>query len=301
VSSAEKAAQVLTKLENYDLRVLQAIELGMVQHEYVPFEEIVKYSGLHDSELEYRLGNLDVLELIYRQREPYLGYIMNYTAYDCLALNALVKSNTLEALGPSVGIGKEADVYEALTPDDVRVAVKFHRLGRTSFRDTRRKRDYVADRRHISWLYQSRLAAENEYKALQMMHGAGVSVPQPYDQNRHAIVMEYLDAVQLSEVVEIDEPDELLMDILVNVGLAYRVGLIHADLSEFNVMVNREGRIWIIDWPQYTAMDHPNADEILARDVSNIVYYFRRKYDSNMADEEGIELVRQIASRQASS
>ncbi|MFH0849533.1 MAG: RIO1 family regulatory kinase/ATPase, partial [Candidatus Bathyarchaeota archaeon] len=194
MSSAEKAAQVLTQLENLDLRILQAMERGMIKHEYVPFEEVARYSGLYDSKLEYRLGNLDRLELIYRQKEPYLGYIMNYTAYDCLALNALVKSETLEALGPIVGIGKEADVYEAMAPGNVKVAVKFHRLGRTSFRDTRRKRDYIADRRHISWLYQSRLAAENEYKALKTMYEAGVSVPQPFEQNRHAVVMEYLEA-----------------------------------------------------------------------------------------------------------
>jgi RIO kinase 2 len=292
VSSAEKAAQVLTQLENLDLRILQAMERGMIKHEYVPFEEVARYSGLHDSKLEYRLGNLDRLELLYRQKEPYLGYIMNYTAYDCLALNALVKSETLEALGPIVGIGKEADVYEAMAPGNVKVAVKFHRLGRTSFRDTRRKRDYIADRRHISWLYQSRLAAENEYKALKMMHEAGVSVPRPFEQNRHAIVMEYLDAVQLSDVIELDEPGEFLVDILDNVGLAYRAGVIHTDLSEYNVMVNKEGRIWIIDWPQCTASDHPNAGDILARDVGNVTYYFQRKYNTSMTVEEALEYVK---------
>jgi RIO kinase 2 len=301
VSSAEKAAQVLTQLEKLDLRILQAIEMRMTQHEYVPFEEVARYSSLHNSELEYRLKNLDRLDLIYRQKEPYLGYIMNYTAYDCLALNALVKSGTLEALGPSVGIGKEADVYEAVTPSEVKVAVKFHRLGRTSFRDTRRKRDYIADRRHISWLYQSRLAAENEYRALKMMYDAGVSVPQPHDQNRHTIVMEYLKAMQLSEIIEIDEPGEILIDILDNVGLAFRAGVIHTDLSEYNVMINPEGRVWIIDWPQYTASDHPNAEEILARDVGNVAYYFQRKYNTSMTVEEAIEYVKERASLPASS
>lgn len=267
----------------------------MIKHEYVPFEEVARYSGLHDSKLEYRLGNLDRLELIYRQKEPYLGYIMNYTAYDCLALNALVKSETLDALGPSVGIGKEADVYEAMTPGNVKVAVKFHRLGRTSFRDTRRKRDYIADRRHISWLYQSRLAAENEFRALKMMHEAGVSVPRPFEQNRHAIVMEYLDAVQLSDVIELDEPGEFLVDILDNVGLAYRAGVIHTDLSEYNIMVNPEGRIWIIDWPQYTASDHPNAEEVLSRDVGNVAYYFQRKYSTSMTVEEALVYVKKVA------
>jgi len=292
VSSAERAAQVLTQLESYDLRALQGIELGMIQHEYVPFDAVVRYSGLNEGELEHRLRNLDRLDLLYRQRTPYLGYIMNYTAYDCLALNALVKAGSLEALGPSVGIGKEADVYEGAAPENRKVAVKFHRLGRTSFRDTRRKRDYIADRHHISWLYQSRLAAENEYRALKLMHEAGVAVPEPLDQNRHAVVMEYLDAVQLSDVVELDEPMELLTDILDNVRKAYDAGVIHSDLSEYNVMVNAEGRVWIIDWPQYTASDHPNSKETLARDVGNVAYYFQRKYGTEMTVEEAVEYVK---------
>ncbi|MFH0849509.1 MAG: RIO1 family regulatory kinase/ATPase, partial [Candidatus Bathyarchaeota archaeon] len=146
---------------------------------------------------------------------------------------------------------------------------------------------------HISWLYQSRLAAENEYKALKTMYEAGVSVPQPFEQNRHAVVMEYLEAVQLSDVIEIDEPEELLMDILGNVRLAYRAGVIHTDLSEYNVMVNQEGRVWIIDWPQYTASDHLNAGDILARDVGNVAYYFQRKYNTSMTVEEALEYVKE--------
>ena len=282
---------MLTELENYDLRILQAIELGMITHETVPFEEIVKYSGLNEDELEYRLGKLDRLELIWRQHEPYLGYIINYTAYDLLALNALVKGEVLEALGSSVGVGKEADVYEGFTPDKTRVAIKFHRLGRTSFRDTRRKREYLADRRHISWLYQSRLAAENEYKALQLMFEAGVNVPKPISQNRHTIVMSYIEGHQLSDVAFLDVPEEFLDDIIENVRIAYKAGVVHSDLSEYNVLVDNEAEVWIIDWPQYITIDHPNSKETLERDIRNIVYYFQRKFNSKRIIDDAISYV----------
>ena len=291
MSSAEKAALMLTELENYDLRILQAIELGMITHETVPFEEIVKYSGLNEDELEYRLGKLDRLELIWRQHEPYLGYIINYTAYDLLALNALVKGEVLEALGSSVGVGKEADVYEGFTPDKTRVAIKFHRLGRTSFRDTRRKREYLADRRHISWLYQSRLAAENEYKALQLMFEAGVNVPKPISQNRHTIVMSYIEGHQLSDVAFLDVPEEFLDDIIENIRIAYKAGVVHSDLSEYNVLVDNEAEVWIIDWPQYITIDHPNSKETLERDIRNIVYYFQRKFNSKRSIDDAISYV----------
>ena len=259
MSSAEKAAAALTKVESYDLRILQAIELGMIRHEVVPFEVVVRFSGLNESEVEYRMKGLDELELLYRQWDPYLGYIMNYNAYDLLALNALVKAESLEALGPPIGVGKESDVFEAITPGDVKVAVKFHRLGRASFRDTRRKREYVADRRHVSWLYQSRLAAEAEYRALKSMHEAGVSVPEPIDQNRHVIVMQLIRGTQLSDIISLEDPQLFLDDILEDVRLAYRAGVIHTDLSEYNILVDGEGEVWIIDWPQYTSTDHPNA------------------------------------------
>ena len=292
MSSAEKAAAALTKVESYDLRILQAIELGMIRHEVVPFEEVVRYSGLNEREVEYRMKGLDELELLYRQWDPYLGYIMNYNAYDLLALNALVKAEVLEALGPSIGVGKESDVFEAVTPEDVKVAVKFHRLGRTSFRDTRRKREYVADRRHISWLYQSRLAAEAEYRALKSMHEAGVSVPEPIDQNRHVIVMQFIQGTQLSDIISLDEPRLFLDDILEDVRLAYKAGVIHTDLSEYNILVDGDGEVWIIDWPQYTSTDHPNAMELLERDVGNVVYYFQRKHGLDYDPEQALSQVR---------
>lgn len=292
MSSAEKAAAALTKVESYDLRILQAIELGMIRHEVVPFEEVVRYSGLNENELEYRMKGLDELELLYRQWDPYLGYIMNYNGFDLLALNALVKAESLEALGPPIGVGKESDVFEAVTPGDVKVAVKFHRLGRASFRDTKRKREYVADRRHISWLYQSRLAAEAEYNALKNMHEAGVSVPEPIDQNRHVIVMQLIKGTQLSDIISLEEPWLFLDDILEYVRLAYRAGVIHTDLSEYNILVDGEGEVWIIDWPQYTSTDHPNAMELLERDVGNVVYYFQRKYRLEYDLEQALNHVR---------
>ena len=292
MSSAEKAAEAITKVESYDLRILQAIELGMIQHKVVPVKEVVRYSGLNEREVEYRMKGLDELELLYRQWDPYLGYIMNYNGYDLLALNALVKAESLEALGPSIGIGKESDVFEAVTPEDVKVAVKFHRLGRTSFRDTRRKREYVADRRHISWLYQSRLAAEAEYRALKSMHEAGVSVPEPIDQNRHVIVMQFIQGTQLSDIISLDEPRLFLDDILEDVRLAYKAGVIHTDLSEYNILVDGDGEVWIIDWPQYTSTDHPNAMEFLERDVGNVVYYFKRKHGLEYDPEQALSHVR---------
>src|SRR3972149_10010330 len=130
MSSADVAVQVFRSLESEDLRVLQVIETAMCQHEFVSKQQIAHFSkfDLH-READFRLSRLSKLGLIYQIQDPYLGYTLNYSGYDCLAINAFVKADTLQAFGKSLGVGKEADVYDALTPDDRRVAVKFHRLG----------------------------------------------------------------------------------------------------------------------------------------------------------------------------
>lgn len=278
MSSAERAAKLITDVENREIRILNAIEIGMIKHQFVPIEELLNFTGFDSAELEYWLKELNYKELIYRQMEPFEGYILNYSGYDLLALNALVKSGVLEALGRPIGVGKEADVLEALTPERDLVAVKFHRLGRTSFRDTKRKRDYLADHQHTSWLYQSRQAAEEEFRALEITYKAGVDVPKPIDHNRHAIVLEYIDGYELVEVDEIDDPEGFLDDILWNVKKAYDAGIIHTDLSEFNVLLTKDGEVRLIDWPQFIHREHPNSKDILKRDVRNIINFFKRKY-----------------------
>ncbi len=278
MSSAEKAAGLLLEIEPKEFRVLQAIELGMANYSFVPIEEVIKYSGLDPSEVEFRLKELDRKDLIYRQPGPYPGYILNYTGYDCLALNALAKADILNSLGKPLGVGKEADIYDGITDEGVRVAIKFLRLGRTSFRETRRKRGYVAKRGHVTWHYQSRLAAEKEYKFMRSVFEAGVSVPEPLHQNRHIVVMGYIDGYNLVDVASLDDPEGFLDDILLNVKKTYGAGVIHADLSEFNIVVQRNGEVLLIDWPQAVTTDYPDAGRLITRDVGNVLRYFERKF-----------------------
>lgn len=279
MSSAEKAAGLMLKLEPEDFRVLTAIELGMANFYFVPFEEIVKYSSLDISEINFRLKELDMKNLIYRQTEPYLGFILNYTGYDCLALNALAKANLLSSLGKSLGVGKEADIYDGITDYGERVAVKFHRLGRTSFRETKKKRGYVAKKGHVPWHYQSRLAAEKEFQVMKTVFEANVSVPKPIQQNRHVIVMSFIDGHNLVDVDTLDEPKNFFKDIILEIRKSYSADIIHGDLSEYNVVVQQDGKILLIDWPQAVTKNHPNANALLERDIKNIIHYFKRKFN----------------------
>ena len=87
-------------------------------------------------------------------------------------------------------------------------------------------------------------------------------------------------------------PEEFLMGILDNMRLVYKAGVIHTDLSEYNILIDEDGRDWIIDWPQYILTDHHNAEEILARDIGNVAHYFKRKHGTSMSNQEAVEYVK---------
>ncbi|MEM2104367.1 MAG: RIO1 family regulatory kinase/ATPase, partial [Candidatus Bathyarchaeia archaeon] len=232
--SAETAVQAFKKLESQDLRILQIIEVAMAKHRFVPEHVIIDFSKLSEDEATFRLNRLHNFQLIRQTRQPYRGYALNYAGYDCLAINAFLKAGIIEAFGKPLGVGKEADVYDALTPKGERIAIKFHRLGRISFRQTLRKRGYITE--DVNWLLRSRKAAEKEFEALKTVYPKGVAVPKPLSQNRHAIAMGAIEGAELAEWKEISKPKRVLAEILRNIRKAYlKAGVIHADLSEYNI------------------------------------------------------------------
>ena len=117
-----------------------------------------------------------------------------------------------------------------------------------------------------------------------------VSIPKPFDQNRHAIVMELAKGSLLSKT-KLFGPEWYLDEILRQARTAYSMGVIHADLSEYNIFVSEDG-VQLIDWPQYITPDHPQADEILERDISNILNHFYRKYGIKRELNETIDEVK---------
>ena len=281
----------LRQLESCDFRVLGAVERGMARFEYVPLEEIARLAGLDSERARALTKKLNSLGLLQRWIGSYEGYVLTSRGYDCLALNALVKRNVLKSISASpIGRGKESDVYQGITPAGRFVAVKFHRVGRTSFRKTRRYRTYIGERQHISWLYQSRLAARNEFEALRILYEAGVSVPGPVDWNRHVVVSEYIDGVELSESPVLSDPRSFLESLLNEIGKAYTAGVVHADLSEYNVMVSDEKPV-LFDWPQWVSSTHPSALFYLKRDIENLLKFFKRRYGEVYDTSKALERV----------
>lgn len=296
MSMDEFLTGVFRKLEPEDFRVLTAVELGMVSHAYTPIEDIVRYSSLPREEVLYRIRRLNGFKLIRGIVSPFKGYVLNYYGYDFLALNALVKAGKLEALGKPVGIGKEADVFEGLTPSGEKVIVKFHRVGRVSFRKTRRVRRYIADRTHISWLYQSRKAAEKEFEALEILDRINAKAPKPIAQNRHVVVMSFFSGVELVNVKVVDEPLPLFKDIVDEVKRVYfEAGLIHGDLSEYNIIIKKDGDFMLIDWPQFMKRSDPESEKYLKRDLEKIVSFFNKRFKLKLNPSQVLNYVLGLA------
>jgi RIO kinase 2 len=283
MSVVDIAVGAYLELEPEDFEILQAIEEQMKNYEHAPVEAIQKQKELALKEIEYRLPTLMNKDLVQGWRGAYVGYSLTTAGYDILAINALVEADVIEAFGKPLGVGKESDVYDALTPTKHRVAIKFHRLGRTSFKQTKRKRDYTIKYSYTpDWHHQSRIAAKKEYKALKILHSKGVAVPKPMKQNRHVLVMSMIEGAELYHHTELQDPKATLNEILINVRKAYQEAhIIHGDLSPYNIILQQNHHTFIIDWPQSVTTKHATAKQLLKRDLKNVLTYFQRKHCLN--------------------
>ncbi len=281
MSQIFRAANFVRDIEPKDYRILKGIELGMRRFEFVPIDQIRFYARIDKSEVQFRLDKLHKQGILQRNSQlGYVGYQLITESYDILALHGLVGKDVIKSIGDLVGRGKESDVYFAESLSGEKVAVKIHRIGQTSFRQVRRLRNYIKNRRHISWLYVSRLSAQREYEALQKIQDLDLNSPKPIGHNRHMVVMSLIDGLELNRLPEFQQPPiKVLEEILRQVRILFlEGGIIHCDLCEFNILYNRKGQIRIIDYPQWEPVDHPNAHSYLMRDLENLNQFFFKHY-----------------------
>ena len=281
-------ANLLPTLEKEDFRILMAIEIGMRRSKYVTIKNIKFYSRYKMAETLFRLNKVHKLDLIIRDASKFeIAYILNSKAYDLLALHTLVKKNMISQLGPIIGKGKESDVYSCMDDDENILALKIYRMGRTSFRSIKKYRDILGDRTHFSWLYVNRLAAKREFEALEKIYVLKLNTPKPIGYNRHVIVMSYLRGKELVYYKSIRNPQKIFNRIIKQMKKIFqKVGMIHGDLGEFNIVLDEKGNILIIDWLQWVSRSHPNSFSLLERDIVNICNYFRKKYNIESNVEE---------------
>ena len=277
----QNVAAQMAELEPEDFHLLSGLEHGMRFSRWVAVEKLPEFSRLDEEEVTYRVDRCMDRGLVERKTIQYTGYRLTFEGYDALALRTFSERDTIDGVGAPLGVGKESDVYEVRSFQPL--ALKYHREGYTNFREVQKEREYTADNEHRSWLYTARKAAEREYEALETLY-PDVRVPRPVGQNRHAIVMEKLDGVELSRAkLESEQVLGVLDLICEEMAKAYDAGYVHADMSEYNVFVSSEG-VTVFDWPQAVPTEHENSEELLKRDVENLLGYFERKYPNETPD-----------------
>jgi RIO kinase 1 len=198
------------------------------------------------------------------------------------AIYKLVQDGYIEAFGGPISTGKEANVYEALGAEDRDVAVKIYRINASNFRHMReylegdpRFEGIGSDKKQtvLAW-------TKKEFANLNRARQAGVRVPEPIAVERNVLVMELVGLVEdrarrLAEVT-VENPETAFEVVREYMRRLYSAGLVHGDLSEYNLIVH-EGELYVIDLGQAVTVHHPNADEFLRRDCRNVAKFFSRK------------------------
>ncbi|ERN20158.1 serine/threonine-protein kinase rio2 [Amborella trichopoda] len=286
----------LRYLSDDDFRVLTAVELGMRNHEIVPADLINPIAGLKHGGTYKVLRNLLKHKLVHHDSSKYDGFRLTYLGYDFLAIKALLNRGVFVAVGRQLGVGKESDIFEVAAEDGTIMAMKLHRLGRISFRAVKSKRDYLLHRSSYNWLYLSRLAAKKEFAFMKALEEHGFPVPKAVDCNRHCVVMSLVPGYPLVQVKQLQNPETIFETI---VGIVVRLaehGLIHCDFNEFNIMIDDDEKVTMIDFPQMVSVSHRNAQMYFDRDVECIFKFFRKRfnisYECEGSDSDSEESVR---------
>lgn len=283
MSSAEVAAQVVKELTDEEVSVLKSFSMLIPNYETIDEDMLASKGKMHIDRVRFALDRLNEKNLIARYKG---GYVLLSCGLDAIVLKILAENDVLHGLGRAIGIGKEADVFEGICKDE-RLAIKFFRIGRISFRDVR-KRSYDAH----SWLMMNINAARQEFEILKMLYGE-VRVPKPIINVKHVIVMQLLYGDRLINI-RLEEPEKVLLSLLEEIRKVYNKGIISADLSEYNVLYDGND-VWLIDFPQAVRLDHPNALQLLRRDIKNILAYFERKYKIKYSLENALSYITSTA------
>jgi RIO kinase 1 len=209
-------------------------------------------------------------------------------------LESLLEDGLIDEVLRPLLSGKEAAVYVVRCGTELRCAKVYKEANKRSFRQAaeyqegRKVRNSRDARAMAKSTRHGRKEAEEawqnaEVSALFRLAAAGVRVPKPYDFLDGVLLMEMIDdgygdaAPRLNDVdLEPDDAREFHAFMIGEIVKMLCAGLVHGDLSEFNVLLDAHGPV-IIDLPQAVdAAGNNHAFSMLERDVGNMAAYFGR-------------------------
>jgi len=193
----------------------------------------------------------------------------------------LISQGHFRGLESPIDIGKESNVFSALTKENERVIVKIYRLETCDFN---KMYDYIKNDPRYSNLKRKKRKVifawvQREYRNLMNAREAQVNVPLPIIFSNNVLVLEFVgkgDEIAPKLKDKIPKNKKLFFDKIADyVKKLYKSGLVHADLSAFNILNFNETPVFI-DMSQSTTLKHPRAEEYLERDIKNICIFFRK-------------------------
>ena len=276
MSSFSKAGHLVSSLNKSDFKILKVFASSLKTRQILNLSTLSQYSNLNQRLVEHHLERLVKSGLVGKSN---IGFTLLVTGLDIYVLKILSNRNTITSIGPQIGIGKEAEIYLAHDSQEKDKILKMFRLGRSSFKQIKRKRDVSTST--SNWLLLNIQTAKREYDILNYLRQSSTSFPTPLYRSFHCIVMEPFYGSRLADAESLDDPQSVLEKIISNVKIAYQNGYINGDLNEYNIMVNNDN-IFILDWPQAIKVDTINANVVLLRDVKNILKFFSKKYKIEM-------------------
>jgi RIO kinase 2 len=287
MSSIERAARVVKTLKDEEWKTLAALERVSMGQGAADAGRLARASRQPVDRVEFALERLELGGLVKRSGANFGPTVM---AVEALGIREYVKHELVSALGAIIAKGKESDVYEAFDDYGATYALKFFKLGRTSFTRVRKKR--FIDRSGVkSWMALNYEAARREYSTLRRLEGLSPSFPKALSSNRSTVLLEELSGVKLSNRPALETPMEVLGTILEAARVAYlSAGVVNGDLSEYNILTDGV-KAWLIDWPQAVTTRHPNADDLLRHDVGSVVRFFARAYRTAVSGGKAVAFV----------
>jgi RIO kinase 1 len=226
----------------------------------------------------------------------------------------LVQNGLIDEVVSRLMSGKEADIYVVRSKNELCCA-KVYKNARTrsfsqlaQYQEGRKGRNSRQSRAIHKNTKYGRKEAEEAWKnaevdALRLLSEAGVRVPEVYDYADGILLMEYIvdangnGAPRLNDIrLTADNAREYHNKIINYIVLMLCAGIIHGDLSEYNVLVGSDGLV-IIDLPQaVNASGNNNARSMLERDVENVTAYFSQFAPELAATDYGREIWKLYAS-----
>ena len=207
-------------------------------------------------------------------------------------LQPLVDDGLVDDVIRQLMSGKEAMVFIVRCGGEIRCAKVYKEANKRAFRQAvdytenrktknSRQARAMGKRTKFGRKAQEEAWQNAEVDALYRLAGAGVRVPKPYNFHEGVLLMELVTdaegepAARLDDVKFTEEEARFYHDALMKqVVLMLCAGVIHGDLSEFNVLVGPDGPV-IIDLPQAVdAAGNNHAKSMLERDVGNLTNYF---------------------------